>query len=117
LISGERIFPLNSDIAVQKLGLFRTAPPRLDPIEYKVTTAVPQDVFDAFVKMVEGAPFAITKNNCRSLADVSVEFDFAELSAACEDFSRSGLQLGVCESSAVVDRLLSRLQLLEERQH
>jgi hypothetical protein len=66
--------------------------------------------------MVEGGPFVITRRNCGALSDLSDEFEFAELAAACEDFSRSRLPVAGFESPSIVERLLLRLNSMEERQ-
>jgi hypothetical protein len=66
--------------------------------------------------MVEGGPFVTTDGNCRSLADLSDEFELAELSAACDDFSRSRLSALEFDPPGIVSGLLLRITTLEERQ-
>jgi hypothetical protein len=66
--------------------------------------------------MVEGGPFAITDGNYQSLADLSDEFEFTELSAPCDDFSRSRLLALEFDPPGIASRLLLRIAALEERQ-
>jgi hypothetical protein len=66
--------------------------------------------------MVEGGRFVITEGNFRLLVGLSDEFEFAELSAACNDFSRSRLSVLELEPSGIVSRLLLCITAVEKRQ-
>jgi hypothetical protein len=104
--SSGAVSAIKIDLVIQKLGLFRADFADIRAREYAFATAVPREVFATFVRMVQDGPSVITQRDCGALSDLSHEFEFVELSAACEDLSRSRLPVARFRSLSIVERLL-----------
>jgi regulator of replication initiation timing len=121
LICGPAKFEVEKVNLYAKLNLFSGNPALLAGSEYRVRSAVSPSVFCDFVSWVEGGEATITSATLNGLAQLSEEFGFAALSAACQTFSEShtGTSTGDGQGSTAIARDVARLreaQRSEERE-
>jgi hypothetical protein len=83
---GDEVFRVKKKNLFENLGLFQENPSLLSASDYEVRTAVPRDVFAAFVSIIEGSPITLSEENYESFGLLSLEFRFEALSDACSAF-------------------------------
>jgi hypothetical protein len=108
LICNSMSFLVRKGFIVDYFGLFSKNVDLLNPGEYVVKSKVTIEVFDAFLKHVQGQSVTITKDNCLPLSQLSEEFGFPSLKAECEDFMKQNQEIAVSDSS------VGRICLIEE---
>jgi hypothetical protein len=83
---GEETFRVERKNLFENLGLFQGNPSLLFTSDYEVRTAVPRDLFAAFVSIIEGSSITLSEENYESFGLLSLEFRFEALSDACSAF-------------------------------
>jgi hypothetical protein len=110
LYSNGTIFKVRRELLVQKVRLFRMTSSEGIVQDNEMKTRVPREMFHNFVKIIEGCPFVLIKDNVGLLSSLGKEFGFDEFLEACEPF-----QISNGHSSSFVRQLLSRLCLVEHQ--
>jgi hypothetical protein len=111
VVSGKSFWITKTNL-YEKLGLFRLDASLLNLEFYRVKTRVPGDVFDAFVRMVEGGEIKVSEENRKSFQDLSDEFGFQALADKCA--ARTAVDSAL-EAQAQRIRDLEEASLFHER--
>jgi hypothetical protein len=98
LIHDGKPFRVGKIVVSANLRLFRDQPVLLEAESYEVRSSVAVDVFEAFVKAVEGEPIEVTESNASSLVLLCCEFGFEKL----KDEGQSGIRRGSSEVDDLV---------------
>jgi hypothetical protein len=86
---GGEIFPVKKTVLLEKLALFQENPTLLGADDYEVKACVPSVHFQRFITMIEGGPVSVSESTCASFWQLSDEFGFEFVSAACTAFLTS----------------------------
>jgi hypothetical protein len=78
-----------SFLVLKKLGFFQPDPSRLDEGQWEASTPVPRAIFADFVRLIVDDSMLLTEDNSLSLQRLRDEFDFRDLSGACEAFTNT----------------------------
>jgi chromosome segregation ATPase len=96
---------------VSLFNFFQHRPELFTATSYKLESAIPLPVFEAFVKTLEeNTKFCVTKENVLSISVLAKEFCLEELSTECSTLLSTLDPLGTLESISVLSQRISELE-------